>query len=203
MTLLILAVSFLLPVLLQIYILVLYSPKVTNRSLWKWLVIYGLNILQTVVMELFIFALVFSVSNMIYVSLAIQSFVFLIFDFVNWQIMKERTMIFLPTDVVMAKGIRELIGMVNPTTIVGVISGTALIIGAGVWAQMQATEIYLQPMPRVVALLLTIGVLAQFKWLNHPLHRFLTNYFGSIGKIIHTILIKYSVHSLMVLFFNF
>ena len=168
MTLLILAVSFLLPVLLQIYILVLYSPKVTNRSLWKWLVIYGLNILQTVVMELFIFALVFSVSNMIYVSLAIQAFVFLIFDFVNWQIMKERTMIFLPTDLVMAKGIRELIGMVNPTTIVGVISGTTLIIGAGVWAQVQATEIYLQPMPRVVALLLTIGVLAQFKWLNHP-----------------------------------
>lgn len=165
-------IALVIPILFQILVLLRYSPAVSGRAAWKWGVIFGLNFVQSGLMELLIFLIVYALTNMYYVSLGVVMLLFLIFDFINWQILKERTMIFLPMDLAMIKGIKELIGMVGVRLLSIAVVASSIFIFVSVLFQQTFVSPSLGIMWRVVIFFSAVLLLVQFKWVNHPSYIF-------------------------------
>lgn len=160
--------SLLVPIFVQMYILLKYSPAVDNRPVWKWLAIYTMGITQSLLAELMLVLLIYSLTGLIYIALAMMVIISLVFDYLNYQIMRERTMIFLPTDLKMLNGIRELLGMVNGWSIIGVGVVIISVLGGAILAELTANEYSLSPNGRWVIGAVSIIFFGQFFRINHP-----------------------------------
>lgn len=160
--------AFLTPIIVQMLILIACSPKVENRPIWKWGVIYSLGFVQSLVIEVMVVGLLFSITGMEYVSLLLMSILFLLVDFVNLQTLRERTMIVVPTDLKMVKGFKELLGMVNLRSVIALGVGTTLLLLGAVFMQLVGPSITVSGITRVIVGAVSIAFFAQFARINHP-----------------------------------
>jgi phosphoglycerol transferase MdoB-like AlkP superfamily enzyme len=156
------------PIIWQTISLVKYSPIVNDRAWWKWGIIYSLGVLQTLFLELLVVAFLYALSSLFYFSVLLTVVSYLLLDFVNIQLLQERSMVFLPNDLKMAAGFRELMGMVKKSKLVGM----AILVLAGIFGAV-LLEVGLGSPALIwwlrLSVIFVVGIIfLQFFRLNHP-----------------------------------